>query len=277
MRIAINPQINMQKPFFTSSHRETGTIEEGTLNRNTTAFFRRDLAWNDFADLLVEKYKNKDKVNIYCYACSDGSEPYSVAMLLISRLGLEGAKKFFPIIAVDSDDYYFDEARKGNVKVNQGDAGAIGNKTGSDYKNYKKYIDINYDNYEKVDGYYYYNAKVKDFVRNSVVFKTGDIKKDIEKLNNPNTVLMFRNAFEYFDSQKAREEFIKNSRKNLGKNSVFVIGNCDRNYEIDKLLLSNGFKDPETCCWNCYTNPSFTGDKSSNNPQYLQSVFIKSS
>ena len=109
MRIAINPQSNIQNPLFTSNKRERGIKEDGTLNRNTTSFFRNDLIWGDFADLLIDKYKNENKVNVYCYACSDGSEPYSVAMLLISRLGLEGAKKFFPIIAVDKDDFYFDE------------------------------------------------------------------------------------------------------------------------------------------------------------------------
>ena len=72
---------------------------------NTTKLFRQDLDWDGFAELLISKYKDVDKVNIYSYACSDGSEPYSLVIKLLEKS--EKLKincdKFFPIRAKDID------------------------------------------------------------------------------------------------------------------------------------------------------------------------------
>ena len=276
MRIAINPQINTNPPSFTSNGRETGKKEDGTLNRNSTEFFRDDMDWENFPTLLSDKYKAEDKVNIYCYACSDGSEPFSIAMLLISRFGKEGARKFLPIIAVDNDDYYLEEARKGRVKISGCDAGVIADNTDGNYKNY---INIDFDDDETIDDLPCCSAKVKNFIRDAVVFKQGDIRKDISKLHKKNTVLMFRNACEYMDV-KDRKDLAKKIKDNLGKNSMLIMGEVDKNSYVGmpKVLFEQGFVnvDSNDDFRNSYIHPSFTGSNFLNNPQYLQSVFIKS-
>ena len=60
-----------------------------------TRMFRSDLDWNLLSYYLENKYKNAQKVNVLNAACSDGSEPYSLAMILDKKIS--GGKKFFPI------------------------------------------------------------------------------------------------------------------------------------------------------------------------------------
>ena len=111
----ITPSTNLNRPpAFTSNFREVKKECGNILHRNTTNFFRQDLNWDDFTDCIIKKYKNQEKANVYCYACSDGSEPYSLAMMLIAKIGKE-AQKFFPIIARDRDDFYLESAKAGKV------------------------------------------------------------------------------------------------------------------------------------------------------------------
>ena len=81
-----------------------------------TDFFRSDVNWDKFVELLYLKYKNTDKVNLICHACSDGEEAYSLAVKLISKFG-EKAEKFFPIIARDVDFGNIELAKEGSFVV----------------------------------------------------------------------------------------------------------------------------------------------------------------
>ena len=81
-----------------SEERKTGPYKYWT----STKFFREDLNWNDFVFMLFQKYKGVPQVNIRCFGCSDGEEPYSLAMKLDVVLG-KYAEKFFPIVAKDFD------------------------------------------------------------------------------------------------------------------------------------------------------------------------------
>ena len=64
----------------------------------TTMFFRKDLDWNALVNMVNDKYRNVDKVNVICHACSDGEEVFSLAAL-IKTLLKSSSEKFFPIIA----------------------------------------------------------------------------------------------------------------------------------------------------------------------------------
>ena len=84
---------------------------------NFTYFFRGDFQWRSFASYLNSRYKNADKVNIYNAACSDGTEPFTLAISLLSKLGIKKAEKFFPIKAHDLKDSLVKEAKTGIVPL----------------------------------------------------------------------------------------------------------------------------------------------------------------
>ena len=59
---------------------------------NATYFYRNDLSyrdvdgsWNDFRRVISNEFKEAPKVNVYNFACSDGSETYSLVMSLLEN------------------------------------------------------------------------------------------------------------------------------------------------------------------------------------------------
>lgn len=103
----------------------------GDCYEASTYFFVDGFQWNKFFNYATEKFKNTPKVNVFSLACSDGSEAYSTAMLLISKLGEEKAKKYFPIIAVDFDRTITRNARKGFMNLSADDELRINKYTGN--------------------------------------------------------------------------------------------------------------------------------------------------
>lgn len=80
---------------------------------------REDVDWKKFVHFIDKKYKNQDKVKINCFACSDGSEPYSLAIHLINELGIQKAKKFLPIEASDISEPVINEAKTGKILLHK--------------------------------------------------------------------------------------------------------------------------------------------------------------
>ena len=92
------------KPAFQSWEREVFVKSKDVFvkelkHRNDTSFFRDGRFWSSLAYYMMYKYRDADKVGVYNYACSDGSEPYSLLMTLISIWGIENVKKYLPIKA----------------------------------------------------------------------------------------------------------------------------------------------------------------------------------
>ncbi|MDD3593184.1 MAG: hypothetical protein PHX18_00990 [Candidatus Gastranaerophilales bacterium] len=206
-------------PVFGSNARgvydETGQI----VHRNTTCFFRNDLEWAQLVKLLDQKYKDVPKVNVYCYACSDGSEPYSLAMLLLEKLGPKKAEKFFPIIAVDYDAKILEQTEEGIIEG-----------TCDDEKNINKATSNNlgaYLNQAKPSDGKNCIFKVRKELKDKVRFHTGDVHKDIDNLEQNNSVLMLRNVWPYFPGRK-QAELLDKIQERLNNNSLLIIGFYDR-------------------------------------------------
>ena len=111
-------------PAFQSIIRNVKDSEGNIKNSNTTCFFRQDLHWNEMATFMDRKYDKSEKVNVYSYGCSDGSEPMSLAVLLNQRFGYN-ARKFFPIMAKDNDDYILDKIRSSCTRMYFSDIDAV--------------------------------------------------------------------------------------------------------------------------------------------------------
>lgn len=257
-------------PIFTSYHKKITYDSLGPIAVNNTRWFRKDLLWDKFIAKLGDKYNKTDKVNIYCYACSDGAEPFSLAMFLIKKFGEKGAKKFFPIIASDIDSKILQRPQQGRIKLSQKDLRDIKEKLGPDYL---KFIQHNnnfqlipeYNSIEKIcDGI------VNPTIKNNIIFHNTNVISDINNIKGDNNVIMCRNVWPYL-TREDQQNLAKTMFNKLGNNSMCVIGCFDQEQSIaNKYLLKQGFLD--TGVNYCFEKPSIS--KQTSNPDFLQANFI---
>ena len=205
--------------------------------RNTTYLYRGDINWHDLRNYLAWKYKGTDKVNVYCYACSDGSEPYTLAMELDNYLG-ENAKKFFPIMAKDIDEYIINQAKSGVINLYREELFNVHKQTnfGMD-----KYLTRIKNAPLKGGGKRLY--KINDNIKPLVEFEQADMTKDIENIKPDNSVILMRNVWPYI---KNPDIFARKLYKIMGKNSVLVIGGFDKlNRETINKMVKLGLKQKD--------------------------------
>lgn len=209
--------------------------------RNNSAFFRPDLRCNRLADKLIEKYHDVDKVQIYNYACSEGAEPYSLAMILIKKLGKEKSKKFFPIIASDIDEEILENPKQGIVKVSPFEFLMSRLSVGKKFKEFV--IPISNFKYDPKFRNVLKTANVSSELKDSVIFKQADILKDIDNIEEENSVVLCRNFFPYLSDENKNILAQKLSEK-LGKNSMCVIGTYDTFcLNMHKLFINQGLTE----------------------------------
>ena len=162
-------------PSFSSNARRT----LNGLAPNFTYFFRNDFQWKSFAAYLNRKYKGVNSVNIYNAACSDGTEAFTLAIALISKLGKDAAKKFFPIKAHDINESLIVDAKSGIVPLlpfpySLVDLYMIKLKT--------FFRDSMYMTFLKHNGKR--SVKINDEIRNNINFQAGNIFFEINNKRN---------------------------------------------------------------------------------------------
>ncbi len=81
------------------------------LSVNVTSFFRNPAVWNRLRDVLRELTENNRTVRCWSAACSDGREPYSLAMLARDDPEIRG--RAVEITATDIDAETLETARNG--------------------------------------------------------------------------------------------------------------------------------------------------------------------
>lgn len=270
----ITPVNNSNQQSFTSSLREVKDSTRKVVYKNVTGFFRADLNWDKFSTHLIENYKDQKKVNVYCYACSDGSEPYSLAMILIKKLGEKAAQKFFPIIAADIDEFMINKAKSGLIDVQMHEPLQI-TLSGIDIH---KHIRIG-NTAKRMNGNYFYDGSVAENLKKNVIFRQADIVDDIDKIDAENSVVMFRNVWPYLKPEQ-REKLIKKLDKNLGKTSMYVFGGFDvlglnenKDFYLQLKLMNSGFSP--TAVDRCYQKTTPNKRDYLSNPQFMMSTFAK--
>lgn len=239
MRVMNQPQINYRSTY---SPNFKANANRGSFGFNTTYFFRDGIIWDKFGDFLINKYKNADNVHIYNYACSEGAEPFSLAMLLIKKLGKEKAQKFFPIIASDIDDGILKNPALGIIKPSGGDLLKINMTLEKDYSDFYELnegFQVNKELRDRV-----YTGKVKPILRDAVVFTQRNILNDTHNIQRDNSVVLCRNFWPYLSSDEEREKLAIGLAERLGDNSMCVIGDFDKKCGIGKFFLDRQFINP---------------------------------
>lgn len=194
--------------------------------------FRPDLNWDSFVKLLQEKYANTEQVNVINHACSNGAEPFSLVIKLLSKLG-EKAQKFFPIKAKDIDAENIRRAKNGYIGIHNDDMYNINTQMQGKVGEFLNYVPSRAMNDDL-------GVQPIKQVRENVEFKRSDIFNDVDTIPSSNTVLLCRNFWPYLDTTK-QELLADKLAQKLDKTSLLAVGDFDFQCDIDNLLTKRGF------------------------------------
>ena len=221
---------NKQDGRYSLSNYTTATYNENDRENTTkmvysnrTFFFRKDLPWQSLAMYISKQFREVDKVNVYNFACSDGSEAYSLAIALIMRYGEEGAKKFFPIRASDIDKNIIEQAQKGIIKATSMDMVKLESnifkpKTIQDFFEVER-------NFENND--FPYTLHPKKILTDNVEFKCESIEQGLDDVEKSNSLILARNFWRYLSAEELANASMK-LRKNIDNSSRIIIGEFDK-------------------------------------------------
>ncbi|GEM_PF-2049532 len=238
MRVnSINNQ-QYTNPAFGSFYRNVylpteGGLTQKVLHRNNTWLFRPSTEyWSALTFFLIDKYKNVPKVNIYDYACSSGHEAYSIVMQFISKLGVQKAEKFFPVIAKDYDEFVINMAKTGKFDLDPSEHNLINRVTCGNADDFVKLDHMheywNDENSQCIGSIGVYNAT--PLLKDRVNFSVANILDDYKNIKPDNSVVFARNFWPYLELGKQRE-LAENLYNHLGENSVLIIGDYERQRE----------------------------------------------
>lgn len=217
------------------------------LYSNYTYFYRGDLSvhadeelgdWFPFRSTIKEHFKNTSKVNTFNFACSDGSETYSLACALIDDFG-KNNDKFFPIFAFDVDSEIIKRAKNGFVSCSASDVRRI--KMNLNENTQKLFTLIRQP--IPLDLRYKFMFCASDELKSKINFSCDDIENQIDSLPEKNNLIMCRNFWPYLGFGKAQRIIEKLGQK-LDSTSLIVIGNYDKQVSyIEKYLKESNFTE----------------------------------
>lgn len=179
---------------------------------NVTDFFRNENLFNQFETVLKEKLIPEfGKVKIWSAACSIGSEPYSLGIIIKNNeLALKDK-----IIASDIDEKILKRAKKGLYRETE-----LKNLP-SEYKN--KY-------FKKIGKDYQINSLIQDMVQ----FKKHDLLQDPYPKNLH--AIVCRNVMIYF-KEEAKNEIYSRFSKSLEPSGVIFTGATESIHKPEQFNL----------------------------------------
>lgn len=149
-------------------------------------------------------------------------------MLLISKLGLEQAQKYFPIIAVDFDKKITRKAKQGFISLSADDELRINAITNNQLNKFMTRTNKSFIS-DKIGGTdnreFLTQFKLNPILQDKVDFITEDINTFVDKIPNETNIIFCRNCWPYL--WKTTEVFTKKLADKIDKNSFLSIGSFD--------------------------------------------------
>ncbi|RLF59131.1 MAG: protein-glutamate O-methyltransferase CheR [Thermoplasmata archaeon] len=175
------------------------------LTVNVTEFLRNPETYKVFRDIVIpELFSRKKNIKIWSAGCSDGKEPYSIAILILDFLKGNVDKFNVKIIASDIDDDVLNKAKIGWYPEKE----FVG-----EIRKYKRYF------IHKNGGY-----EVKKEIKRLVSFKKIDLLKDGFPLMLD--VIFCRNVIIYF-KREAKEALFEKFWGVLNKGGYLILGKTE--------------------------------------------------
>lgn len=235
---------NSQKtqPNFGYWQRDVIKPLNGIVNRNDTCFFRNGNEIPRLIDFICTELNHAPKINLYCFGCSDGSEPITMAMYLLTTKCADTIKKILPINAIDIDRVAFEKFKNNDYEMTENERNSIEYYTNNQLKRFFN------EPYGKANRYKNAKVYVKPELYDNIDYNIGDILKDYKKIKPQNSVVIARNFWPYINNLTTRCTLFKNLYKHLDYGSYFVIGDFDikgiafHNGNIKNEIIMAGFK-----------------------------------
>ena len=221
-----NTSINFKSMLRFSSYLDCNGYYRETQN---TTGKREDLNYDEFALLAKQRFSKFDRINIMPMNGSDGTEAYLLAHSLLKEFGeKEAIEKIFPIIVTDVDTFVINKfGKKGVVALKPDDIAAFG-------ESFNKYFQEIPMSDLPQEGIIYSETsrafKLTPFFRNLFDFRVQDFQKRIQQIEDKgNSVVIIRNCLAQAFGHVNSILVVDKLQKKLKKNSLFVIGQYDRN------------------------------------------------
>ena len=188
------------------------------LSINITEFFRDTEVFYQIKNNVLPYLNSYSHVKIWCVGCSNGKEPYSLAILLY-ELGMLDKSQVY---ATDLNPYVIEEAKNGLYSINTFEKDKINYLKSGGAKSFSHYFDYN-SRY----------IKVKDFLKEKVLFFQHSLEGN--GILNEFELIICRNVLIYFniDMQKKVIEYFYNS---LDLSGFLILG------KSEGMLQNNGYK-----------------------------------
>jgi len=178
------------------------------LSINVTSFFRNPGVWERVREILRALTRDRRRVKLWSAACSDGREPYTMAMLALEDPEIDASK--IEITATDINAAILETARQGVYWSTQTtdieeQVNAIGD--------YSDYFEQDGDRFE-----------VTEEVRSMVTFEQHDLIRG--KPKSDFDLVVCRNLFIYIDTEY-KLPILRTVRESLNDDGYLVIGKTE--------------------------------------------------
>ncbi len=176
---------------------------------NTTEFFRNPEVFALIKNKILPYLNSYNHIKIWCAGCSNGKEPYSLAIMLKEAGILDKTQ----IYATDINPYIIEEAKNGLYSMSTLDKDISNYRSAEGEDNFIKYFEINRS-----------YIKVKEELMKNILFFQHSLLSS-GTLNEFNLILC-RNVFIYFNDS-LQEKMLKNFYDSLDNNGFLVLGKSE--------------------------------------------------
>lgn len=234
----INPKFKSSGRSYFDQTLKYSTITEGEIS-NYTELFRNDIVWPTHIQFLDQNFSDVPKVNIYCLACSDCSEAYSLNIALKEKSIFP--EKYGKILCVDRDPVIIEAAKSRRINLSDDDIARLNKFVGGSQKYFidKDFrIPISQETTEPMSSY----AVSKELCDKTEIV-LGDILTTIKNIKDQgNSVVYCRNVFPYM-REETQTEISNALLKVLKPGSIVAIGSFDSRSLFAEIMFSLSAKN----------------------------------
>ena len=248
-------------------------------HRNDTFIYRDGIPyWSNLVKFINKKFKDTNKVNVYSYGCSNGSEPYTFVIEMLNKHKNDAAK-YLPVTAKDYDSVAINMAKTGCLPLDPSEIMDLQISTGKGLSNFGRILSEE----NKIPNVFYEQSENTTLIHNKtkrvlnippawysedknvvlqlnpelsshINFSTANILHDYKKIRPKNSVVFARNFWPYLEPYQITT-LIEHLGKHLKQGSLVILGMFDtsvcnnwHNIDINKLFSLANFRKTEMPC-----------------------------